>query len=135
MAKVKSIAGWIALILVISPPAWAATATITCDAPTGRVNGDALLPSEIKGYDFLLVNPDGTQGIVRSNECRFTTPDLSPGVYEISIQVVDNWGLESGFTTPLTTDIIPSSPPNKASNVRIRIEVMDNGNIIISVPE
>ena len=118
MAKIKVIAGWIALILGVAAfPAMAETVTISCDAPTTFENGLPLAPNEIQGYEFRV--DDGVP--VTADDCSWTSPNLPPGTYSFQVRTLDVYGLVSRWAS--APAVIDRSAPNAPTSITITILV------------
>lgn len=86
--------------------------TLSWNMPTTRENGDALLASEIAGYEiyyFLEGTPEAAGEIVAINNGNTTQHSLTinqPGTYIFAISTIDLDGLQSDISDPVSL-IIP----------------------------
>ncbi len=90
---------YLILLLLIPVASFSAppvkTLFTTCDAPTLRENGDALLPSEILDYRFVLVKDSTVISDTIEPTCSRDYPDLDPGTYGVAVTANDIWGGQS----------------------------------------
>ena len=79
----------------VSPSsAGSSTVKLSWVVPTQRVNGDALLLNEIKGYQFCYTVDDGSEAceifeVSSPAQSEFTVPNWPAGVYRITLATVD----------------------------------------------
>jgi hypothetical protein len=62
--------------------------------PTERVNGDALMLNEIKGYQFCYTVDDSSEAceifdVINPAQSEFTIPNWPAGVYRITLATID----------------------------------------------
>jgi hypothetical protein len=70
------------------------TVKLSWVVPTQRVNGDALMLNEIKGYQFCYTVDDGSEAceifdVSDPAQSEFTIPNWPAGVYRITLATVD----------------------------------------------
>ena len=80
----------------------AKTVTLSCTAPTTREDGDLLLEAEIAGYEARVMQGGDIIDTKMVETCSYTTPELGPGTYEVSIRTIDTTLPEDGG--PLISD-------------------------------
>lgn len=88
--------------LAITAPLWAAVEkTVSWTAPTQRVNGDALTPGEIAGYDLECYRTGGeviySTGVPSSASSHVTPEVFDAGDFRCRMRTNDTGGLQSAW--------------------------------------
>ncbi len=92
------------------------TITITCDAPTTRVDGSSITATELVLYKLYR----GAEQVAEKSECPMTVP-LIKGKSIYSMTATDLDGNESDLSdTVKVTGIV--AKPNKPTNLKITVE-------------
>jgi hypothetical protein len=85
------------------------TPTLTWNAPLTREDGSSLYPGQISGYRiYYRLKHENTLKVIpvdSPQKNRFTLNTLPPGAYEFSITTVDDSGLESRRSTPVSINL------------------------------
>lgn len=93
------------VVMAISLPLWAAVhKTATWERPAQRVNGDALDPSEIAGYDLECMREDGSETVyvtgVPGEDLTHVTPEVfDEGSFVCRMRTIDTDGLLSTWNS------------------------------------
>ncbi len=85
------------------------SATLNWVAPTTRSNGEALLLSEIQGYEIYMIDEGNVHEAVftidSNNVTSHTVEELSPGVYHFAIATIDSSNLISELSESVSLTI------------------------------
>lgn len=120
------------LLLALSLPAQAQFAPTPIDAqfdlrwtaPSTRENGKALALSEIKGFDIIVIAPDGVEKVVRvlgANLTRKTIPITQEGEWRFAILARDTDGLESALSETVAVTAGERSSPSRIEGLRVLV--------------
>jgi len=102
-------------------------ATLTWDAPTTRVDGSALSPDEIGGYEIgygLVSDADPT--IIETDVTGvFEIENIPPGTYRFAVRTVDTAGSRSGWSAAVEKNIPsrPGAPGGVTVTININISI------------
>lgn len=83
--------------------------TLTWNAPLTREDGSSLYPGQISGYRiYYRLKHENTLKVIpvdSPQQNHFTLNAMPPGAYEFSITTVDDTGLESRRSTPVSINL------------------------------
>jgi len=83
--------------------------TLAWNIPAEREDGKAIALSEISGYELYYtveeLNVDQTIVINGATQTQYKLEDIAPGTYHIAISAIDNNGLRSRLSDPVTVEV------------------------------